>query len=382
MLTIALTTVDSVGESAAAATPSSVRFDGHGFGHGIGMSQYGAKGAAALGLTWPTILDTYYPGTARTAIGNPTIRVDVRGDLGNRVAFWPQGGMWASYGAGRGSAVQLSWNGVIVYQVVQDSPTTLRLAYLSGDGLWHYWGRSSSQINLTSRSLGFFGVYSRKQQNSIVVGELRAVLSGAAIVPVAAVPMQQYLRGVVPRESPASWPLHALAAQAVAARTFARYALAHPRSSIADICDTTSCQVYSGVGWQPSTDRAIAMTSGVALTYQGTPVLAMFSSSNGGVEAQGSTPYLPGRADPWEAASANPNASWQTTVTAARIQASWPSIGTFTALSVLTRDGRGDWGGRVVTARVTGTSGSVTVTGDAVRGALGLKSTYWTSTAS
>ncbi|MEO7062137.1 MAG: hypothetical protein ABI083_20660, partial [Lapillicoccus sp.] len=57
-----------------------VTVSGRGFGHGHGMSQWGAYGAASQGIGWQQIVDHYYPGTVRTPIGNPTIRVDVRGD--------------------------------------------------------------------------------------------------------------------------------------------------------------------------------------------------------------------------------------------------------------------------------------------------------------
>ena len=73
--------------------------------------------------------------------------------------------------------------------------------------------------------------------------------------------LENYLRGVVPLEIPASWSLPAVQAQAVAARTYAAYERAHPRSSAYQLCDTSSCQVYGGYDAEhPAADRAIAAT--------------------------------------------------------------------------------------------------------------------------
>src|SRR6476620_3368128 len=75
-----------------------INLTGHGWGHGHGMSQYGAYGAALQGLTWQQIVDFYYPNTARTAIGNHTIRVNVTAHLGNTTRVAPEAGLRASFG--------------------------------------------------------------------------------------------------------------------------------------------------------------------------------------------------------------------------------------------------------------------------------------------
>jgi len=78
-------------------------------------------------------------------------------------------------------------------------------------------------------------------------GTLSAITSGASVVTVDTLPMESYLRGVVPQESPASWQPAALQAQAVATRTYAMATKqAAPSIATSDICDTTACQVFSG----------------------------------------------------------------------------------------------------------------------------------------
>ncbi|MGQ9676773.1 MAG: SpoIID/LytB domain-containing protein [Chloroflexota bacterium] len=86
---------------------------------------------------------------------------------------------------------------------------------------------------------------------------------------------EQYLRGVVPSEMPPSWHVEALRAQAVAARSYAAYQVAHPKHANADVCDWVCCQV-----WQPyyydRTDAAVADTRGVVATYGGSIISAFF----------------------------------------------------------------------------------------------------------
>ena len=169
-----------------------------------------------------------------------------------------------------------------------------------------------------------------------------------------------------------------VSAQAVAARTYGAYFLGHPRASGWDICDTTSCQVFKGSGFAASTDAATSATAGVVLTYGGAPILAEFGASSGGWTADGGQPYLVAQADPWDTTSANPYRTWTASIPATTIESTWPSIGTYRQLRVTARDGAGDWGGRVVTVSLDGSAGSVSVSGDTLRGRLGLKSTYFT----
>ena len=103
----------------------------------------------------------------------------------------------------------------------------------------------------------------------------------------------------------------------------------------------------------------------------GAPAFTQFSSSNGGWSSAGTEPYLVAPPDPYEASSGNPNATWTATLTTARILKEWPAIGTTLTQISFTRDGHGDLGGRVLTAKFTGDQSSVTVPGDDVRDLLG-----------
>ncbi|GAA1895032.1 hypothetical protein GCM10009814_25830 [Lapillicoccus jejuensis] len=369
---------------ATATAAPSITVTGKGFGHGHGMSQWGAYGAATQGVTWQQIVTHYYPGTTLTPIGNPTIRVNVSSDLG-QVAFGAAAGLRVTYGAAHTTLMGLpttaaDGSAVSAFVVASVGSGYAQLKYLSAKGAWTAWGPASPQVNITNASTGVVNAWGTVSGRvGAIPGELRGVVLSGRVVPVAAIPMEQYLRGVVPHESPASWPGAALGAQAVAARSYAAWQMAHPQSSAYDICDSTACQVYQARGYYGSTDAAIAATAGSALRYQGQPAFTQFSASTGGWNSAGGTPYLVAQPDPWDATAANPNDSWSTTVSASTMQARWPSIGTFQGLQVLSRDGAGTWGGRITSASVRGTAGSVTVSGDTLQAALGLRSTYFTT---
>jgi SpoIID/LytB domain protein len=189
--------------------------------------------------------------------------------------------------------------------------------------------------------------------------------------------MDNYLRGVVPLEMPASWSKQALRAQAVVARTYAAFERRAHRRGHYQICDTTSCQVYGGASAEyRRTNRAVRKTAGRIVTYRGRPAFTQFSSSSGGWTSAGGQRYLAARRDPWDDWPGNSVHTWTTTIDASRLENSYPGIGRLKRMRVH-RDGNGHWGGRIVTATLVGSAGRVTVTGDSLRWAFGLRSTWF-----
>jgi SpoIID/LytB domain protein len=209
------------------------------------------------------------------------------------------------------------------------------------------------------------------------------------------VKLEQYLRGVVPRESPASWGsqgagagMHALRAQAIAARSYAWAEGRYTYSGMAvKTCDTASCQVYMGFGSATSfggvmtrledarTDAAIAETAGVVrLMGTGSVARTEFSSSTGGHTVPGTFSAV---VDAGDSIPSNPNHTWKTQISTTAIENAWPTIGTFTGMTVTARNGLGDYGGRAQTVVISGTGGKVTATGNEVRSRLGLKSDWF-----
>jgi uncharacterized protein with LGFP repeats len=130
-----------------------------------------------------------------------------------------------------------------------------------------------------------------------------------------------------------------------------------------------------------ATSAAADATAGEIREYGGTAALTMFSASNGGYSVASNLPYLIAQADPYdEAAGQDPVHSWSTTLSPASLNAAF-SVGTVNRVRVLARDGNGEWGGRVTSVAVDGSSGSTTVSGTTFQARLGLKSTWWTGPA-
>jgi SpoIID/LytB domain protein len=191
--------------------------------------------------------------------------------------------------------------------------------------------------------------------------------------------MDSYVKGVIPYEMPASWPLEAVKAQAVAARTYASWSRAQNMRRYYQICDTTSCQVYGGAsGEDARSNAAVSATSRQILTHDGKPAFTQFSSSSGGWTSAGSVPYLPAQADPYDDHDANPVHDWEVTVDAGRLEGAYPAIGRLEQIHVVRRDGNGDWRGRVWELVLDGSDADRTMSGDSFRWMFGLRSSWFT----
>lgn len=374
---IALTGLTLAPSERADAAPGDVTISGHGYGHGRGMSQWGAYGyATQYGRTYDQILRHYYSNTTFGDLGNPIITVRLTA-LDNRA---PEVTSSVDFTAANlpvagGSSAQIARN---------------------PDGSWQLTTRNTcgGAITWTGRvsDTGFRTLVQPTGLRDMLTtcgpevrtyrGHLGVIWDGSGLRTVNYVLMEDYLRGVLPRESPSSWGdaaggrgIQALMAQAVAARS---YGWAENRASYAKTCDTTSCQVYGGAGlnWQVIEDRrahnAIDWTAGqILLRANGGVARAEFSSSSGGYTAGGEFPAVVDEGD-----AVSPNYNWSVTIPGATIAAAF-GVGSLRSVSVLTRNGLGADGGRVLTVRIDGSSRSVTVTGNQFRSALGLKSDWF-----
>ncbi|MCB9394809.1 MAG: hypothetical protein H6514_14215 [Acidimicrobiaceae bacterium] len=404
MVACAATAVAAVATTASpvAAGPASLDLVGHGNGHGIGMSQWGAYGYAAdHGWSAAQILDHYYGGTVAGTTDATNITVRLMNLDGLQTPVIHDAGALVVDGVAGGP-----WRSVVVREI--------------SDRNYGVWARSDAAVcpsasdplvGWTQVASGLGSVTVRPNTDtsaSTDVADLAAVCEPSGKVrsyrgviraangtegenrTVNEVPLEQYLRVVVASEMSPSWATKgssALQAQAVAARSFA---LAENRYSYAKTCDQI-CQYYPGAAWRTSptgaytkveyasTDAAVQATAGQVRrvgSITGPIALTMFSSSSGGWTASSTLPF-PAVADLGDATAANPHHTWRATVSAATIAKAWPSIGEFTGVTVLTRSGEGDQGGRVLTIRVDGTAGQVTLTGDTFRRAVGLRSNWF-----
>ena len=137
--------------------------------------------------------------------------------------------------------------------------------------------------------------------------------------------MQDYLKGVITFEMSPFWPMEALKAQAVCARTYALNQHKHDSRNF-DVCATTNCQVYRGTASSKSTsDAAVDATAGLEMYYNGKIIEASYYSSNGGASEnsenvwQTALPYMRGKLDPYESLIKIPNYAYEKTYTAAEV---------------------------------------------------------------
>ena len=378
---------------------------GHGFGHGRGLSQWGARGAASEGLSAEEILAHYYPGTIRTTVSESTLRVLVSGGTDDATDVVPASGLRVETSSGTQSLpATLSGQDVTRWRVVRSSAGMV-VEGLTGS-TWRtlsVGGQTghASPVSFSTSNGADPGVV--RVVRDVVVddaprevlreyrGDVRAVASGSTpnLVTVVASSVSDYLQSVVPAEMPAGWHQEALRAQAVAARTYALFdAQDRPVTSPYDTCDTTQCQVFNGAAEYAldgtllrrfeytATNTAVAATAGRVVTYARALAFTQFSASNGGWTADGGRPYLTAYPDPYDGVYDSTAHSWTATVKASSLESAYPAIGTLRSVS-LERDGRGEWGGRVTSVTLTGSLGSTTITGDRFRSVTGLRSTWW-----
>jgi len=219
-------------------------------------------------------------------------------------------------------------------------------------------------------------------------GEIRAARYEHHQRTVNFLPIEQYLRSVVPQEMPASWAsmgagagAQAVRVQAVAARS---YALAEQRYDYARTCDTTRCQVYEGRrSWSgssvwnnedPASDAAIAATAGLVRMSEGEIARTEFSASTGGHTI---TADFPGVVDDGDDVSINPVHRWSSEFDAGTVADTF-GLGQLYEIRVVSRDGFGDDGGRAEEIELRTRSGeSFVVTGNRFRREFGLMSNWY-----
>lgn len=286
----------------------------------VGMALFAALAVAHAGATVRVLLAVV-----------PSARVTAEGAHSGRTGA----GLDFSSGAG------LSW------------PVTLQGGVLVVDG-----NALGARLTLTGDGAGL------AFQDHRYRGSITLIATRAGIEVVNVLDVESYLRGVVPAEMSASWPMAALKAQAVAARSYA-LSLAGSHADY-DLCATVSCQVYRGVDAErPRSDAAVQATSGVVVTYAGSVARTYYHADSGGVTASSgevwgtAVPYLIARPDGVGGAATD---RWQVRVAPALAAAGLArlglGVGTVTDLRVLTRSPSG----RVDGLEVRGSGGSVSLT--------------------
>ena len=357
ILALAVVTATASAQPAPpAAIPGEALFvvSGRGYGHGVGMSQYGAYGMAKAGYTYDEILGHYYTGIELGPAATQQVRILLAEGrravtIASTVPFTIRD---ASGGTYRLPAGPLTLGGDLELPtaegpVVAVSPLVVRPgkgAPLSLDGRLY---RGSLQVSAQ--------------------GDFLRVVNSAGL--------ESYLQGVVAGEMPHSWPLDALRAQAVAARS---YALANlVKGKPFDLYADVRSQVYLGVaGEKPSATEAVQSTAGEVVLYGGKIASTLYFSSSGGKTASAADvfgtaiPYLVSRPDPWDKLS--PYHRWGPVLLGARTVQAKLGI----EARVLDATGVVTPSGRLRSLSVQTMAGSEAVPASLVRTALGLRSTW------
>jgi stage II sporulation protein D len=324
---------------------------GHGWGHGLGMSQWGAYGYAKHGWSYDRILAHYYQGTTLGPAPVSSVRVQLA------------------------LKKQIALNSVTAWSVTDASGTKTAL--------------DPSTLTLTPKltiggkqmkpPLTFVGKQPLDVGGKPYRGRIVVTSDGKRVQAVDLVPLETYLKGVVPAEMPFDWLPEALKAQAVAARSYALANLTKSRSF--DLYGDTRDQVYGGVdAEQASTSDAIDATKGQVVLYKGKVADTLFFSSSGGrtassLETTGvAVPYLVSVPDPYD--SMSPNHDWGPMLyDGAKVAAQLKLPGPLTGLTSVTGES-----GRAKSVTAVDAEGvEATVTGGQFRSMLELRSTWFTS---
>ncbi len=374
----------------AAAAPASFHIEGGGFGHGVGMSQYGALGFAQQGTGYQDILKHYYQGTAVQSKAQPSeVRIWLAQDTSAPVTttMTPTGhvnivlaGQVATT-AESGQAIKVDVASGKFNVSVAGTP---RLNAVGGGGDNLYVQYNGAPISLD------------KTGDRYKYGQLELAATGASTlrIVITSQTMQQYLYGL--GEVPSSWPTDALKTQAVAARTYALEKINRLGQNRAEcgcgLWGDTRDQNYVGYDKETNSNgakwvAAVNDTNNQVVTYGGNVIQAFYSSSSGGhtenseIAFKTALPYLKGVPDPYDDANGqNSLHTWKRDITLANMQAwlnasSSTRVGTLNSIefkSPLGVSGRviqniADHGGGV---RIVGSDATKTVGGDSFRSAV------------
>jgi stage II sporulation protein D len=367
------------GDKAPYVVPASGTFtlDGLGYGHGHGLSQWGAYGGAKAGNSAAQILAFYYPHTSRVVTHHDpyvTVLLSATGTASSHhLEILPAPGLAVG---GKTLPTTDATGAAITSWRITLSSGALVLKDKAG-GSWTTVSdlARSTKVTDTARLLS---LVTSSGSVASYRGSVTAEIQAGALEAVDRLRLETYIRSVVPAEMPSSWPTAALQAQAVAARTYADRSLSSPKASWFDLYGDTRDQAYPGAGSEAaSTTAAVKATKDLVLEQSGKPVFAQFDAADGGWTASGGVDYLPAQKDPWDGAVKSSAHSWTTTLSAATLEKAYPSLGTLQDITVTARDGHGTWGGRVTAVTLVGSKTSIGVSGTTFEAVANLRSTWW-----
>ena len=373
VLIAAIALVVALSCTATARPAATFVIKGKGWGHGLGLAQYGAYGYARdAGRDYRWILDHYYTGTTLGAAGVGRVRVLVASGVG-RVTVGSAAAFTVTSANGRTFNLSAGTHTIRANLQVRTANGTLRT--LVGP---LRFDPGTATLRLSGN--GYRGM-------------IRVRAEGGRVSAVNDVGLEPYIKGVVAWEMPASWHAEALKAQAVVARTYGL--VSRKTGQWYDLFDDTRSQVYGGIRAEDSrTSAAVDATRGEVVRSGGALAWTVYHSTSGGKTASREDewgppgiPYLVGVEDAFDAISPHhvwgstdaeddcPNSGRDCVWSAAALKRALGSRApsSITDFVVAERNGSS----RVARARLTGPSGATTITGGTLRSVLGLRSTWF-----
>lgn len=392
----------------ATAFGKEVKIKGRGWGHGIGMSQYGAFGYAQHGWGAKRILQHYYSGArVREKTIGPDVRVGMlqgrssitilpkrKAPTGGRLVLRVKGNRTKIVEGVAGDRFKIQASSAGGARIFKNSRRVKRGGKTIFGDLSHpvvaNYQRYGTQVATEGKSyaVGFGRIEFVSYSSS-------GCPAGKCLSEVAVLPMQKYLYGL--GEVPASWPQETLRAQAIAGRTYAYAKVRSGQSRVPCYCgvyDSTLDQVFigeakrtgSGSYWA-NWKKAVDSTNKRVILYKGRPIASLYSSSSGGHTESNSNvwgttqvPYLKGVDDPYDAAGgANPNYRWNLTMAWSTLKSRLSNgFGSFGRLKKLTIVRKGVSGRVAVNGlKIVGSNKTLIVDGWDVRVVLGLKDSWF-----
>lgn len=346
LLAAPLAVVSASGTANAQSGDPVITIVGGGWGHGVGMSQYGALGRAEAGHTAEEILTFYFDGTT---VEDRTAELDALLGTGLRIRLSPpfngtrpssatatgQDGALLSVEIGSTSITDLAGSVTLTLGEVVDSvpePDVYAWSVRNGDDelcpansctgtVGRVLRPAGAEILISDPVHGAHGIHDTGNVELVPQSS-----TGGVFVVLADVPMDEYLQGIA--EVPSSWPEETLKAQTIAARSYAAAKAVTRRAAnfSFDVYDSVQDQVYGGVIKEsPAQTAAVAATTGQVVVYQDTIVRTFYTSSNGGYTAASedsfvtAEPFHIAKPDPFDAAldqdgvPQNPNYRWEHT---------------------------------------------------------------------
>lgn len=424
----ALTVLSVAPPAASAPADVAVTVDGVGSAHGMGLAMDGVQGQARAGWSYDKILSTFYSGATRGKASG-TVRVGLAEADEHRVDL-PSGGEVSDGGSGNGFPFRVPPGGGVAVRYAEGTYTVRPVGVVTaaqteivpvpspgstpgpppqpappgatpspspspGPGATPSAsptpGPGGSAVRTSTRSIwittpgvSVLAATGRRYKGSM---EIRFGEASRSLWAVNRVDLETYTRGIA-EEKGQGWPVEGLKVLAVAARSLAYatmtwYGRNHANGF--DICSTGQCQVYLGQdGEEPAMNQAVAATAGEIRQYAGRPILAMYHGNGGGRTDSYKLLYSDGVADPYPYLSsvayahANPS-HWQQVFAARDVvtalgAAGYRVPGALESVEILSTGATP----RVRKLRVHGTSGTVELSGDAFKSALGLRSLWFT----